>query len=194
MRGWTSQPISIRRPARISNSPTSLPSAWRRVGSTGAPWSISSKRRNSPALSTASVSAKLPRRATPTLSARAAPIRPDWEDVREAVMARALRLKLQRPELCALLVEAGNRPLVEASSFDHFWGAGQDGWASTSWGAAGGDPGGAADRRRSRFLVTSHFLRIGLAFLLPIRRYSSLRRAPSCSKLSPAPQLPRGAA
>jgi len=58
---------------------------------------------------------------------RQVPIRPDWESVREEVMLTALRLKFQRPNLKATLLGTGDRALVEASPFDYFWGAGQDG-------------------------------------------------------------------
>lgn len=68
-----------------------------------------------------------PREARSLGQSRSVPIRSEWESVREAVMLKALRLKFQRPERKALLLGAGEHPLVEASPFDHFWGAGQDG-------------------------------------------------------------------
>lgn len=71
--------------------------------------------------------APTPREARALGQSRAQPIRPDWDDIREAVMLKALRLKFERPELKALLLATGTRALVEASPFDHFWGAGQDG-------------------------------------------------------------------
>ncbi len=71
--------------------------------------------------------ASSPRNARALGQSRAIPIRADWEAVREDVMYQALRLKFQRPELQALLLGTMGRPLVEASPFDHFWGAGQDG-------------------------------------------------------------------
>ena len=58
---------------------------------------------------------------------RAFPIRADWDKVRDAVMLQALRLKFARPALREALLATGERPLVEASPFDHYWGAGQDG-------------------------------------------------------------------
>jgi N-glycosidase YbiA len=58
---------------------------------------------------------------------RAIPLRADWEAIREDVMYQALRLKFRRLELKALLLGTMDRSLVEASPFDHFWGAGQDG-------------------------------------------------------------------
>ena len=71
--------------------------------------------------------ASSPRDARALGQSRAIPIRADWEAVREDVMYQALRLKFQRPALQSLLLGTGTRPLVEASPFDHIWGAGQDG-------------------------------------------------------------------
>lgn len=71
--------------------------------------------------------ASSPRDARALGQSRAIPIRADWEAVREDVMYQALRLKFRRLELQALLLSTGTRPLIEASPFDHFWGAGQDG-------------------------------------------------------------------
>ena len=71
--------------------------------------------------------ASSPRDARALGQSRAIPIRADWEAAREDVMYQALRLKFQRPALQSLLLGTGTRPLVEASPFDHFWGAGQDG-------------------------------------------------------------------
>lgn len=58
---------------------------------------------------------------------RAYPIRPDWDAVREDVMRHALRLKFAKGPVRDLLRSTGQRPLIEASPFDDFWGAGQDG-------------------------------------------------------------------
>lgn len=54
-------------------------------------------------------------------------IRSDWDAVREHVMLEALRLKFKRPEAKTLLLSTENRALIEASPFDYFWAAGQDG-------------------------------------------------------------------
>ena len=54
-------------------------------------------------------------------------IRSDWDAVREQVMLEALRLKFKNPEAKALLLSTDDRALVEASPFDYFWAAGQDG-------------------------------------------------------------------
>lgn len=58
---------------------------------------------------------------------RSFPIRPDWEQVREAVMLQALRVKFSAPAARELLISTGDRLLVESSPFDYFWGSGQDG-------------------------------------------------------------------
>ncbi len=71
--------------------------------------------------------ASSPRDARALGQSRAIPIRADWEAIREDVMYQALRLKFRRLELKAILLGTMGRPLVEASPFDHFWGAGQDG-------------------------------------------------------------------
>ena len=67
-----------------------------------------------------------PREARALGQSRDVPIRADWEAIREDVMYQALCLKFRRPALGALLLRTGTRPLVEASPFDHVWGAGQD--------------------------------------------------------------------
>lgn len=58
---------------------------------------------------------------------RAYPIRPDWDDVREQVMLFALRQKFSKGQVLQVLLSTGERPLIEASPLDYFWGAGQDG-------------------------------------------------------------------
>jgi len=71
--------------------------------------------------------AATPKEARALGQSRAMPIRPDWDAIRDAVMLQALRLKFSRPEPRKALLETGEHPLVEASPFDHYWGAGQDG-------------------------------------------------------------------
>ena len=55
------------------------------------------------------------------------PIRPDWDSVRDDVMRHALSLKFANPVLRDLLLSSGNRPLIEDSPFDRYWGAGKGG-------------------------------------------------------------------
>jgi N-glycosidase YbiA len=61
------------------------------------------------------------------------PIDPKWADSREGqgnsivVMRRALLCKaLQNPEFKEELLNTGDRPLIEASPFDSYWGEGKD--------------------------------------------------------------------
>ncbi|MBI2932799.1 MAG: NADAR family protein [Planctomycetes bacterium] len=59
---------------------------------------------------------------------RQEPIRSDWEAVKLDVMERALRAKFgQHTELQKLLIETGDREIVEHTSRDGFWGDAGDG-------------------------------------------------------------------
>jgi ribA/ribD-fused uncharacterized protein len=59
---------------------------------------------------------------------RGHPLRPDWEAVKEDVMRRAVRCKLEtHPELREMLLATGDEQIVEVSPSDDYWGAGQDG-------------------------------------------------------------------
>jgi len=58
---------------------------------------------------------------------RAFRLRPDWDEIREKVMLRGLRVKFRSPSARELLLSTGDRMLVESSPFDYFWAAGQDG-------------------------------------------------------------------
>jgi hypothetical protein len=70
---------------------------------------------------------------TPTVAARlgrsrSRPLRPDWDEVKEAVMREALRAKFtQHPELRALLLATGEAKIVEHTERDRYWGDGGDG-------------------------------------------------------------------
>jgi N-glycosidase YbiA len=75
---------------------------------------------------------RIRRTATPKLArelgqSRAHPIRSDWDDVRDDIMLCALRVKFAQPAASKLLLSTGDKWLVEASPFDYYWGAGQDG-------------------------------------------------------------------
>ena len=51
------------------------------------------------------------------------PHRPDWFDISESVMLKALRAKFdQNPDLRERLMATGNRPLHEDSPRDMYWG------------------------------------------------------------------------
>lgn len=67
---------------------------------------------------------------------RSKPLRKDWEQVKEDVMREALRAKFtQHKELRDLLLSTGDRPLVEHTSNDSYWGDGGDGTGRNRLGA-----------------------------------------------------------
>jgi len=56
------------------------------------------------------------------------PLRADWEEVKDSIMLKALRAKInQHPELLLALKETGDEELVEHTSNDNYWGDGGDG-------------------------------------------------------------------
>jgi ribA/ribD-fused uncharacterized protein len=74
------------------------------------------------------------RRATsPMIAARMGrsrkrPLRRDWESAKDGIMLEALRAKFsQHPDLRKLLLETGDRPLVEHTANDQYWADGGDG-------------------------------------------------------------------
>jgi ribA/ribD-fused uncharacterized protein len=55
-------------------------------------------------------------------------IRPDWDDLRNSVMAVATEAKYtQDPRLMKLLLSTGTRVIREASPYDSYWGIGRNG-------------------------------------------------------------------
>lgn len=59
---------------------------------------------------------------------RTRPLRPDWEQVKDDVMRRAVRAKFTAHEsLRALLLSTGDEQLVENAPGDYYWGCGKDG-------------------------------------------------------------------
>lgn len=59
---------------------------------------------------------------------RKRPLRPDWEKVKDEIMMQALRAKFgQHPKLRNLLLETGDRPIVEHTANDDYWADGGDG-------------------------------------------------------------------
>ncbi len=58
---------------------------------------------------------------------RALPLRPDWEQVKDDVMRRALRAKFTaHPDIRAVLLGTGDEPLIEDAPNDYYWGWGKD--------------------------------------------------------------------
>jgi ribA/ribD-fused uncharacterized protein len=70
---------------------------------------------------------KTPKEAKALGRTRSIAIRPDWEEVRDSIMLAALRKKFATAKLRDLLLSTGDRPLVEASPFDYYWGCGRSG-------------------------------------------------------------------
>lgn len=59
---------------------------------------------------------------------RSRPLRPDWEQVKDDVMRRAVRAKFAAHEsLRSLLLSTGDEQLVENAPGDYYWGCGKDG-------------------------------------------------------------------
>lgn len=79
--------------------------------------------------------ARGPKHAKALGQTRDRPLRADWEDVKEEVMLHALRRKFGHPRLRDLLLGTEDRPLVEASPHDHYWGAGAHGSGANRLGA-----------------------------------------------------------
>lgn len=71
--------------------------------------------------------ASTPLQAKVLASDKARPPRPDWEQVREAVMRAVVRAKFtQHAELREALIATGEEELIEKSD-DPYWGSGADG-------------------------------------------------------------------
>jgi ribA/ribD-fused uncharacterized protein len=59
---------------------------------------------------------------------RSRPLRPDWEQMKDDVMRKAVRAKFAAHEsLRALLLSTGDEQLVENAPGDYYWGCGKDG-------------------------------------------------------------------
>jgi len=55
-------------------------------------------------------------------------LRPDWHEIRDAVVEKAVRSKFQsHPDLSEKLCATGEAEIIEASAMSHHWGAGADG-------------------------------------------------------------------
>lgn len=63
-------------------------------------------------------------------------LRPDWEQVKEAVMGKALRAKFEQyPDLRAVLLSTGDAMLIEHTRNDSYWADGGDGSGKNRLGA-----------------------------------------------------------
>ena len=64
------------------------------------------------------------------------PLRPDWEEVKESVMRKAVLAKFtQHPDLRAWLLDTGDAVLVEHTTKDSYWADGGDGSGKNRLGA-----------------------------------------------------------
>jgi ribA/ribD-fused uncharacterized protein len=53
--------------------------------------------------------------------------RKDWDKVKVTYMTRATYIKCRtHPEVAAALLASGEKPIVETSQYDYFWGCGRD--------------------------------------------------------------------
>ncbi|MBC8100979.1 MAG: NADAR family protein [Cytophagales bacterium] len=67
---------------------------------------------------------------------RSRPLRPDWGEVKEDAMRRALAAKFAaHPDLRVLLLSTGSEEIVENAPGDFYWGAGRDGTGKNRLGA-----------------------------------------------------------
>lgn len=63
------------------------------------------------------------------------PLRPDWEEVKEAVMLRATLAKFEtHADTRAVLLATGDEDLVEDAPTDYYWGCGADGSGLNRYG------------------------------------------------------------
>ncbi|MEH2195402.1 MAG: NADAR family protein [Nostoc sp.] len=59
---------------------------------------------------------------------RSLPLRPDWRQVKDEFMYKAVLTKFQKHiDIEEILLSTGNRLLVETTSHDYYWGCGEDG-------------------------------------------------------------------
>ncbi len=69
-----------------------------------------------------------PKKAAELGRSRAMPLRADWEQIKEDVMARAVLQKFKTHRaLRELLLSTGSQPIVENAPGDYYWGCGKDG-------------------------------------------------------------------
>lgn len=72
--------------------------------------------------------AKTPKDAANMGRDRKRPLRSDWEQVKDEIMTSGVLCKFQtHADIRKILLETGNKPLVEKSPIDYYWGCGQDG-------------------------------------------------------------------
>jgi N-glycosidase YbiA len=76
---------------------------------------------------------RIRRTASPMVAARLgrsreAPLRSDWEEIKDDAMRRAVRAKFTaHPEIRAILLGTGDEEIIEDAPRDWYWGCGADG-------------------------------------------------------------------
>jgi ribA/ribD-fused uncharacterized protein len=71
---------------------------------------------------------KQPKEAAKMGRERKRPLRPDWEQVKDDVMRQAVLRKFEtHPDIREVLLGTGDKPIVENSPIDYYWGCGADG-------------------------------------------------------------------
>jgi len=79
--------------------------------------------------------AETPRRAADLGRDPSAPLRPDWEQVRDDVMRRAVRAKFRtHADIREILLATGDQEIIEDSPTDHYWGQGSTGAGKNTLG------------------------------------------------------------
>lgn len=72
--------------------------------------------------------AKTPKRAASIGRDRKRPLRPDWEQVKDDVMRKAVRAKFeQHDNIRQVLLGTGDAQIIENARHDYYWGCGADG-------------------------------------------------------------------
>jgi ribA/ribD-fused uncharacterized protein len=72
--------------------------------------------------------ARTPKEAAEIGRDRSRPLRPDWDEVKDDVMRRAVRRKFETHDaIRAVLLGTGDEDLIEATSGDYYWGCGTNG-------------------------------------------------------------------
>lgn len=80
--------------------------------------------------------AKTPKGAANMGRDRQRPLRPDWEEVKEAVMLAAVLKKFESHEsIKAVLLGTGDEEIIENAPGDYYWGIGKDGTGKNRLGA-----------------------------------------------------------
>ncbi|MFO5526761.1 MAG: NADAR family protein [Cuspidothrix sp.] len=71
---------------------------------------------------------KTPKEAANMGRERTLPLRPDWEEVKDNIMRKAVFSKFStNKDIQEILLSTGNEELVENSPIDYYWGCGADG-------------------------------------------------------------------